>query len=102
MTQVKHDVFWEWELAYIPSNKTSILSQQACTTKMIDTFNQKASSPVYNLSVPGKRLTKCNEIYQDMKKRSHCSMSRSLLYVAIYTRKDAALAICQLSQSLEN
>ena len=68
---------------------------------MVEKFNQVGSNPIYNSSVEGQNMVKCEEQDPKMENRPYRSLVGSLLYVATGTRPDIAFAVCQLSRHLE-
>ena len=89
------------EVEYEMSKKQLKISQSACITRMVEKFNQVNAKPVYNPSVEGQTMVKCEELDPKMENRPYRSLVGSLLYVATGTRPDIVFAVCQLSRHLE-
>ena len=68
---------------------------------MVEKFNQVGSNPIYNSSVEGQNMVKCEEQDPKMENRPYRSLVGSLLYVATEKRPDIVFAVCQLSRHLD-
>ena len=76
-------------------------AKNACIDRMVVKFNQVGAKVVYNPSVEGQFMLRCEVKDLKMENRPDRSLVGSLLYVATGTRPDIAFAVGRLSRHLE-